>query len=196
MDHPKVKLLVVGDTGVGKTALIAQFVGVDKAFNGSCIATIGVDVQRRSVDIQGTVVDVEVWDTAGQERYAALASSFFKKAEGVIVAYDCSSPSSFERNAHIGVRFWLAQIKDYVSPDIPKVLVATKSDLQLVGEHVEGGRLARHHEMPFYVTSAWTNQNVDEVFISLASRALLNVPSSIHGLSLKLAEHEEKTCGC
>ncbi|XP_017756534.1 PREDICTED: ras-related protein Rab-35 isoform X2 [Eufriesea mexicana] len=77
------KLLIIGDSGVGKSSLLLRF--ADNTFNGSYITTIGVDFKIQTVDIDGERVKLQIWDTAGQERFRTITSTYYRGTHGVIV---------------------------------------------------------------------------------------------------------------
>ena len=98
------KLLIIGDSGVGKSSLLIRF--SENLFSGNHITTIGVDFKIRTIDINGEVVKLQLWDTAGHERFRTITSTYYRGAHGVVVVYDVTSGNSF------------ANIKQYVSNTI------------------------------------------------------------------------------
>ncbi|XP_037537194.1 ras-related protein Rab-35b isoform X2 [Nematolebias whitei] len=97
------KLLIIGDSGVGKSSLLLRF--ADNTFSGSYITTIGVDFKIRTVEINGEKVKLQIWDTAGQERFRTITSTYYRGTHGVIVVYDVTSAESF-----VNVKRWLHEI--------------------------------------------------------------------------------------
>ncbi|PSN43471.1 Ras-related protein Rab-35 [Blattella germanica] len=98
------KLLIIGDSGVGKSSLLLRF--ADNTFSGSYITTIGVDFKIRTVEIEGERVKLQIWDTAGQERFRTITSTYYRGTHGVIVVYDVTSGDSFAN-----VKRWLHEIE-------------------------------------------------------------------------------------
>eukprot|EP00957_Ditylum_brightwellii_P081550 6203956-Ditylum_brightwellii.AAC.1 len=88
------KILLVGNSSVGKTCLLQQF--VDNWFDESSIPTIGVDFKIRTLEISGKVAKLQIWDTAGQERFRTITTSYYRGAHGAVVVYDVTSRESFE----------------------------------------------------------------------------------------------------
>jgi Ras-related protein Rab-1A len=82
------KLVLLGDPGVGKSCLLLRF--VDGTYTDEYISTIGVDFKIKTVEVGGEDAKLDVWDTAGQERFRSIASSYYRGADGFIVAYDIS----------------------------------------------------------------------------------------------------------
>ena len=87
------KLLIIGDSGVGKSSLLVRF--ADNTFSGNYITTIGVDFKIRTIEINGERVKLQIWDTAGQERFRTITSTYYRGTHGVIVVYDVCSGDSF-----------------------------------------------------------------------------------------------------
>jgi len=121
------KLLIIGDSGVGKSCLLLRF--ADDIFTDSFISTIGVDFKIKTIDIDGAKVKLQIWDTAGQERFRTITSSYYRGAHGIIVVYDVTEQKSFAN-----ITKWLKEIETFAGPAVQKVLVGNKSDL--ANEHV------------------------------------------------------------
>ncbi|KXJ07022.1 ras-related protein Rab-8B [Exaiptasia diaphana] len=99
------KILVLGDSGVGKTCLIFRF--TEDIFSDSYISTIGIDCRSKVVDIDGKRVRLQIWDTAGQERFRTLTNAYYRGAMGIVLVYDITAEDSFK---HISQ--WLQNIAD------------------------------------------------------------------------------------
>ncbi|GMH65681.1 hypothetical protein TrLO_g14481 [Triparma laevis f. longispina] len=115
------KLLVVGDSAVGKTSLLQQF--CFERFSLDQKSTIGVEFYTKTIAIADQVVKCQCWDTAGQERYRSVTPSFYRGALGVVIVYDSTFVKSFEN-----VQFWLNQIQQYC-PSAKLLLLSNKTDL-------------------------------------------------------------------
>jgi small GTP-binding protein len=116
------KVLLIGDSGVGKSCLLLRF--SDDTYTDSFISTIGVDFKIRTVEIDGRTAKLQIWDTAGQERFRTITSSYYRGAHGIIVVYDVSDAESFSN-----VRTWLQEIEKYASDNVCRLLVGNKCDL-------------------------------------------------------------------
>ena len=116
------KILIIGDSGVGKTNLLTRY--CDDGFKDSYVATIGIDFKIKPVYIDGTCIRLQIWDTAGQERFKNITNTFYKGAAGVIIAFSIVDPISFE-----SVGNWIKQIHSNTNEDVAKILVGTKADL-------------------------------------------------------------------
>ena len=116
-------IILIGDQMVGKTALMLKF--ADNQYIENYKATIGIDFKCKKINVNNTVVKLQVWDTAGQERFRTISQTYYKRADGVILAYDCTNAKSFEN-----LSTWLAQINDHTVEGVQKIIVGTKCDVQ------------------------------------------------------------------
>jgi len=157
-----VKILIIGDSAVGKSSTINKF--CEGLFSHTHIATIGIDFKIKTIDVQGKKVKMQIWDTAGQEKYKSIVQTFYKGAMGIMIVYSCGDRKSFAN-----VEGWMSQINDNTAPDIVKVLVGNKSDLEdREVSFEEGRRLAEQYNIQFFETSAKTGKNVHEAFHEVA----------------------------
>ncbi|XP_048491757.1 GTP-binding protein YPTM2 isoform X2 [Beta vulgaris subsp. vulgaris] len=134
------KLLLIGDSGVGKSCLLLRF--ADDSYLDSYISTIGVDFKIRTVDQDGKTIKLQIWDTAGQERFRTITSSYYRGAHGIIVVYDITDQESFNN-----VKQWLSEIDRYASNNVNKLLVGNKSDLtanRAVSYETAKKKISRH----------------------------------------------------
>eukprot|EP01097_Dermamoeba_algensis_P002825 TRINITY_DN2119_c0_g1_i2.p1 TRINITY_DN2119_c0_g1~~TRINITY_DN2119_c0_g1_i2.p1 ORF type:complete len:197 (-),score=25.37 TRINITY_DN2119_c0_g1_i2:305-895(-) len=159
------KLLLIGDSGVGKSCLLVRF--SDGVFTESFISTIGVDYKMKTMEIDGVQVKLQIWDTAGQERFRTITQNYYRNAHGIIVVYDITDEGSFEN-----VNKWVREIDISAPPEtnIPKLLVGNKADLEQKRQvpTEKGQELANQLGVPFVETSAKEATNVEEVFNKLA----------------------------
>lgn len=157
------KLLVIGDSGVGKSCLLRRF--ADNQYTESYISTIGVDFKIRTVDIDGKVIKLQIWDTAGQERFRTITSSYYRGAHGIIVVYDCTEPDTFDN-----VKHWLNEIDRYACDNVCKLLVGNKVDLKdkKVVTTEAAAAQAEQLGIPFVETSAKESENVERAFLLMA----------------------------
>ena len=166
----KIKIIVVGDSGVGKTNLINRF-ATDK-FDTNSKATIGVEFVYKTLKINKEVIKVEVWDTAGQERYRAITSSYYKGAKGAIIVYDITNEDSFNN-----VESWMNEVTKKGKTDMQFLLVGNKKDLvndRKVTEQ-KGIDKAKELNMNLFEASALEKTNVNEAFNYLMKEIYLNI---------------------
>ncbi|KAI8338873.1 GTP-binding protein ypt1 [Chlamydoabsidia padenii] len=157
------KLLLIGDSGVGKSCLLLRF--ADDSYTESYISTIGVDFKIRTIELDGKTAKLQIWDTAGQERFRTITSSYYRGAHGIIVVYDVTDQDSFDN-----LEQWVGEIHRYGSGDVEKVLIGNKSDLvdKKVVDTEQAKELADILKMPFLETSAKDSTNVEQAFLTMA----------------------------
>jgi len=159
------KLLLIGDSGVGKSYLLLRF--ADDTYTESYISTIGVDFKIRTIELEGKTVKLQIWDTAGQERFRTITSSYYRGAHGIIVVYDVTDNDTFTN-----VKQWLQEIDRYASEGVNKLLVGNKSDLtsKKVVEYGVAKEFADQLSIPFLKTSAKNATNVEQAFLTMAKQ--------------------------
>lgn len=159
------KLLLIGDSGVGKSCLLLRF--ADDTYTESYISTIGVDFKIRTIELEGKTVKLQIWDTAGQERFRTITSSYYRGAHGIIVVYDVTDNDTFTN-----VKQWLGEIDRYASEGVNKLLVGNKSDLtgKKVVEYSVAKEFADQLNIPFLETSAKNATNVEQAFLTMAKQ--------------------------
>lgn len=118
-----VKVILVGDSGVGKTNLLKRYTRDE--FDANNRATIGVDFSAMEYDFKGKTVKVQFWDTAGQEKYRAIAESYYRSAHGALVVFDLTQKRSFE-----GLSNWKEELAKTGNAKLSAVIVGNKMDLQ------------------------------------------------------------------
>jgi len=166
-DH-LLKLLMVGESNVGKTSILIQY--TSDSFDEKTKSTIGVDLKVKTIDFMGKKLKLTLWDTAGQERFRTLTASYYRGANGVVLVYDVTNRDSFEHVQH-----WLKEVDVYcTNEDVVTMLVANKIDKEQERKvsKEEGMAFARKHNMLFMECSAKTKQGVTQAFEELISKAL------------------------
>ena len=197
----KIKIIVVGDSGVGKTNLINRFAS-DK-FDTNSKATIGVEFVYKALKINKDVIKVEVWDTAGEERYKAITSSYYKGAKGAIIVYDLTNEESFKN-----VEIWMNEVIKKGQKGMQLLLIGNKKDLvndRLVSEE-KGIEKAKELNMHLFEASALEKTNVNEAFnylmreiylgMKIEKNNLNNIEGNIGnaGISLNTNKKEKRKC--
>lgn len=160
------QVLVLGSSGAGKTKLLTRY--CEGWFKESYIATIGVDMCSRDIDIDKDRVRLCLLDTAGQERFSKMPASYYRNAQGVVLCFDITSRTSFDR-----VTFWAAEAGER-APKAALVLVGTKSDCltNRVVSIREATELAGAVDSDYFETSALTGEGIDAAFDALARKIL------------------------
>ena len=159
----QIKLMMIGDQAVGKTALLVRY--ADDDFNEVLLPTIGIDFKIRTVELDGKRVKLQIWDTAGQERFRTITTAYYRGAQGILLTYDVTDETSFNN-----VRNWMRNIEQHASENVNKILVGNKCDMEdkRVISHARGKALADEFGIPFFETSAKANVKVEDAFFSIA----------------------------
>lgn len=119
-----------------------------------------------TLELDGKVVKFQIWDTAGQERFRSIIGSYYRSAKGILMVYDCSSPSSANNLSEV----WAEQVKTFGRPSVPVLVVGNKSDLACNSEeaHVIAQDFADSKNYQHVLTSALTGEGVMEALVGLA----------------------------
>jgi len=157
------KIVLTGESGVGKTNILSQFVRSN--FNANAKTTIGVECATKTIDVDSDKVKIQIWDTAGQERFRAITTTYYHGAHGALLVYDVTNGQSFKNAAR-----WLKELRDYGEDGIPVVLVGNKVDLEASRSvpQDDGSKYAETEHLLFFETSAKTGTNVHEAIQALA----------------------------
>ena len=165
-----IKILMVGDSSIGKTCLILRFTG--KPFSAEHFPTIAIDFKMLQLQIEDQEVSVQIWDTAGQERFKTLTQSFYKSSDGIFLCFSVTDRKSFEN-----INRWLDQIKNNSPEKVDILLVGNKTDLEeeRVVSQEEAREFAESNEIDYIETSAKNGQNVQECLLKLCQRVYKRV---------------------
>ena len=120
------KVLVLGDSSVGKTAFIVRF--CEEKFDSDNLSTIGVDIKTKFITRREKKINLQIWDTAGQERFRSIAKNSYKGADGIILMYDITNLGTFKH-----IKNWITDIKSKTDKPLDKlalIIVGNKSDLE------------------------------------------------------------------
>lgn len=115
---PICKLVLIGDSGVGKTCLFQRF--IDKKFTENSMPTLGVDYKIKSLPIEGRMLKLMVWDTAGQEKYNSMQKNFYQASDGMMLVFSLTDKASFDH-----IEKWLERIYHEAPKDLPIMLIGT-----------------------------------------------------------------------
>ena len=166
--HYQFRLILIGDSTVGKSSLLRQF--KEGAYFPDISLTVGVDFHARLIEVEGQPIKLQLWDTAGQDRFRAIVKAYYRNAVGGLLVFDITNRESY---AHLTE--WLDDAKKNAEPHHPVfVLVGNKSDQEKHREVTkdEGLRYAEEHNMEYIETSAKTGSNVEEAFHMIARKIL------------------------
>ena len=159
---PIYKIILVGDSGVGKTCLLSMYV---KGECGPTIPTIAVEFCTKEIELaENYKVKVQLWDTAGQERFKSLAMTYYRKAYGILLLFDVTKRSSFN-----SCKNYLEEVRLNSDKNCVIYLIGNKIDLENQRQisHEEAELFARKEKIKYVETSAIKNLRVEEVFSSL-----------------------------
>ena len=194
------KIVILGDSGVGKTTLLQQY--LNGKVTGQSKPTIGADFSKKEILIDNTVVTLQIWDTAGQEKFQSLGYAFYRGADCCALTFDLTNQTSFE-NLDRWKRGFLENAGPNDPATFPFVCLGNKLDKpdQRQVPTVKGQEWAKeNNNMMFYETSALDGVNVENAFRDMARAALkreadqqITMPSTIGdaGGSLKLNQRSE-----
>jgi len=182
-------LLLVGESGVGKTVLLNKF--VDNIFEEKHLVTIGINFKIKFIEIENIKIKLHIWDSAGVERFRTITNKYYPKVHGIMLIYDVSYKTSFNT-----IPNWLKSIESKAKKDCVKILVGTKCDIttyRQVSEE-EGKNLAENLGIKYFETSSKTDQNVNKPFYFLAEEILkmkLEEKKSLCNLPYKLDDNKK-----
>lgn len=192
------KILVIGESGVGKSSIILAFTTGD--YNSSFPATIGVDYKCKVMEVNGLKVKLGIWDTAGQERYRTLTNSFYRDAHGAILVYDVSEPKTLQK-----LNEWVEELQVYsTKKNIVCLVVGNKIDDLRAVPREAGQAFAQKHRMLFIESSAKTQEGINLAFEELVQK-IIETPglwestgssSNIRISNDERREREEYSCFC
>lgn len=184
-----VKVVIIGEAGVGKTSLMSKF--VSNTFNDQMQPTIGCDIQNKLMLVEGRNVEVRLWDTAGCERFQTMLPLYYRGCHGAILVYDVTRRDTFNK-----LRDWLLELKNNLTNDDAIVMIIgnkiDKSGRQVSKE--EGNNYAKQISALFIETSAKTSEGVaiafEELLIKIMQTpALLDKGNS--GINLRNGHRQE-----
>ena len=164
------KIIVIGNTGVGKTNIIKRF--KNDEFDNNSKSTVGFEFISRDVIIQDKKIKLHIWDTAGQERYKSITSSFFRGCHGIISVFDLTKYQSFE-----AIDTWVKDARSVCGNDVPIFLIGNKTDLWdlcIVKKEDALQKVNKLGLIDYMETSAYMNIRIDEIFIKLSTSKFIS----------------------
>ena len=154
------KIVLLGDSGVGKTSLLSRY--MDEGFIANRPCTLNVDFKTKSITIDPfSIAKITIWDTCGQERYRSITGKYFKGAHGILLMFDVCDKRSFA-----DLDIWLEEIKkNTIKEDISIVLVGNKIDLKFRNIKADDAEtFAKNNNLMYCETSSKDGFNVEKAF--------------------------------
>ena len=190
--YNKFKILLIGESHVGKTEFISRFID-DKLRSENLLIPIGINFKVKTINFKGKKIKLNIWDTDGQERIRNITQVFYKGAHALIFMYDVTDQNSFKNLSN-----WIKQVEAHGEKNLVKVLVGNNCDkLDRVVTEEEGKKLAEDFSIGFFETSPKTDKNVSEVFYYLIDEILkanrINLSDSIN-LDVKYKKNKKEKC--
>jgi len=156
------KLVLLGETGVGKTSLVLRY--VEQRFNPSSLPTIGASFLTKTIWINENRVKLQLWDTAGQERFRSLAPMYYRGAAAALLVYDVCSQDSYDK-----VKDWVKELKTNVYEELILAIVGNQIDKSFrTVEATVASEYAQSIGAHYYETSAKKNLGIEEMFLAIA----------------------------
>merc|ERR1711865_311569 len=194
-----IKLLLIGDSGVGKSCLLCRY--SEDIFNNKFITTIGIDFKIRTIELDGKKIKLQIWDTAGQERFRTITQAYYRGAMGILLVYDVTDEKSFSN-----IRSWMRNIEQHANTEVVKVLLGNKCDMKQkrTVKQEDGEELAKEYGIEFFETSAKDKINVDQAFTRMAKlikdkrrdEVNENTINTAHNINLDNNVQKRKSGGC
>lgn len=161
----EVKVVLLGDTGVGKSSLVLRF--VTNNFKPYSESTIGASFMSKMIMVGGLPIKFQIWDTAGQEKYHSLAPMYYRGAAAAIIVYDITRLNTFKT-----LRSWVEELRNSGPKDLAIAIAGNKADLES-DRQVEKSTVAAYAEeigALYLETSAKDDLNVQDIFVQLSHR--------------------------
>ena len=167
------KILLLGDSGVGKSSIIIRY--IENNFSNNLMNSIGVDFKLKNIEVDSKKIKLQIWDTAGQERFKTITTSYYKGAHAILIVFDITDRDSFDH-----VKNWMADIDKFAKEGVLRILVGNKCDLvnnRKIGME-EAKEIANKYGIKYIETSAKDTINIDDLFISTTKYLLMKQNSA------------------
>jgi Ras-related protein Rab-1A len=195
------KILIIGDSSVGKSSMVSKFADDDYDENSLLIApTVGVDLHVKIIEVDDKKVKLQLWEIGGNERFRSIVSTYYRNCQGIIMMFDLTNKESFEN-----LQMWMNHIKEvnlkensgeYCCDDIPKILVGNKKDLKAMRSvsHEEAYDFSNYLNIPYIETSVKDSENINEVFEEISREVRMNRKYCLkNAKSFEYKKNTEKT---
>ena len=193
MNIRDIKVVLLGDSGVGKSSLVLRF--VTDTFKPYSDSTIGASYMTKLINFENKAYKYMIWDTAGQEKYHSLASMYYRNTQVAIIVYDITQKQTF-----LTVKKWIKELQQKGPPDVLIAIVGNKQDLEdrRKVSYNQAKAYAAEINAFFIETSAKKNININELFInigkSLPDDLYIQKFSNIENISLSQNKDNYNLC--
>lgn len=184
MDEIVYKILLLGDSTVGKSSLMIRF--TDNYYEENNVSTFGVDSKKKIIEINNQKIRLNIYDTCGQERYRSLAKNFLQNSNGIIFVFDLTNGTTFDN-----IERWLMTCDDVIG-DFQKIVVGNKLDLE--NREIDKERavkFCKEHNLKYFETSAKKDINVERIFKEIA-RLILDSKQKNEKIEVKGKDKEKE----
>ena len=193
----QMKFLLIGEQAVGKSSLINQY--IEGKFEENLLCAAGLDLKKKYITINKTLIKLMIYDTAGHERFRTLSKNQISSTKGILIVYDVTEKESFD-----ALTFWMKSFKENANKNAICLIIGNKIDLEnkrVIG-YDEGKKFAEKYGVKFIETSAKSAVGVNEAFYSVAKEIFDN---EIHVNDIiiegnnkkrKNKDSEKKSCIC
>jgi len=153
------KILLIGDSGVGKTSVILRY--TKGIFREEFLNSIGVDFRSKDLNYDGRKIKLQIWDTAGEERYRTITASYYRGAHAIAIVFDLTKMETFEH-----VKRWIEDINKYAKENVLKFIIGNKSDLVQKRQvnYIDVRNFANKMNITYFEVSAKNAENINEFF--------------------------------
>jgi small GTP-binding protein len=193
----QMKFLLIGEQAVGKSSLINQY--IEGKFEENLLCAAGLDLKKKYITINKTLIKLMIYDTAGHERFRTLSKNQISSTKGILIVYDVTEKESFD-----ALNFWMKSFKENANKNAICLIIGNKIDLEnkrVIG-YDEGKKFAEKYGVKFIETSAKSAVGVNEAFYSVAKEIFdneINVNDIIiegNNKKRKNKDNEKKSCIC
>jgi len=162
---PTFKISIVGDSSTGKSCLLYRY--VENKFDEFSLPTVGLEFFSKKINVDGEEYKLHIFDMAGQERFRSIVASYYRRNNGIILAFDITNKESFDN-----LKIWVSEIDKYSDTNVCLVLIGTKLDM---GEkrqvlHRDAMDYANCLKINYYEVSSKDNINIEKIFIDLVGQ--------------------------
>ena len=186
------KIVLVGDTCVGKSCILVRF--SDDVFVDNYVTTIGVDFRFKTLIVNNKIAKIQIWDTAGQERYRSITTAYYRGAAAIIIVCDMTNRDSF-----YNINNWIEEVSKYIDQDIDKFVLMNKSDLtsERKIDSDEVSKFEKEKGIKIMEVSAKTGQGIEKAFVYIIEKLMnKNDNNNKSGMTLQGEKNGFKPACC